>query len=206
MHVGNLITDWNDALLQRIDPAPPNGVKWPRALVVLTNQVYDIGRYDSNDPQNPCRIKINDGVSVVNPVIFDYLKRAAQAGAMVVFRVYPSPGNYLDNAQNHYLLTRAISSYCEPWVKRNTIDVADEIVAIYRFNQANGFADTWYGFGPPMSRMSSGLSPDLFRTSITISPGRALMPTLPTFMIWLTMPSRPSVCSLRRWQHGVAEK
>ena len=51
VHLGNRIDDWNATLLQRIDPAL--GGTWPRAVVILSNLVYQINRYSSVHPIYP---------------------------------------------------------------------------------------------------------------------------------------------------------
>lgn len=148
VHLGNRTNDWNSTFLQRIDPAL--GGKWPRAVVVLSNQVYQINRYPSNDPNYPCRVQ---SASVRHPVIFDYIQRAAQAGIRVVIRIYPSPGNFEDwddpNWSNHHLSAGppvGPEGYCRPDLYRSKADVADEMGAIHNLNAAYGFSE--FGFEP----------------------------------------------------------
>lgn len=148
VHLGNRTNDWTTTFLQRIDPV--RGGIWPHAVVVLSNQVYQINRYPSTHPTYPCRVQ---SASVRTPIAFDYIKRAAQAGVRVVIRIYPSPGNFYDwndpNQPNHHLSTGlpvGPKGYCRPDLYRSKADVADEMGAIHNLNATYGFSE--FGFEP----------------------------------------------------------
>ena len=148
VHLGNRTNDWNSTFLHRIDPALDG--KWPHVVVVLSNQVYQINRYPSNDPNYPCRVQ---SASVRHPLIFDYIKRAAQAGIRVVIRIYPSPGNFEDwndpTWSNHHLSSGppvGPEGYCRPDLYRSRGDLADEMGAIHTLNATYGFNE--FGFEP----------------------------------------------------------
>lgn len=150
IHLGNKVDDWNNTLLRRIDPTVLTSAQWPRAVVVLSNQVYQINRYPSSDPNYPCRVQ---NAAVLRPVIFDYIKRAAQAGVRVIIRIYPSPGNFPDwndpSWSNHRLSSGAPvgpDGYCRPDLYRSRADLGDEMGAIHSLNVANGFSE--FGFEP----------------------------------------------------------
>ena len=149
MHLGNHTQDWSATLLQRIDPA--RGGMWPSAVVVLSSQVYYIDRWPSNGV-NPCRVR-SVWALPDRPVIWDYLKRAGQAGVKIIVRVDPSPGNFIDwNSQdhhNHHLLDSSYPAgpnWCQPLLYRSVADIADEIGAIHTLNVSQGFSE--YGFEP----------------------------------------------------------
>lgn len=150
VHLGNRTSDWNNTFLQRIDPAL--GGKWPRAVVVLSNQVFQIHRYPSTDPNYPCRI-YGASPRPDRPVIFDYLKRAAQAGVRVIIRIYPSPGNFEDwddpSRSNHHLSAGppvGPDGYCRPDLYRSPGDLGDEMGVIHNLNATYGFSE--FGFDP----------------------------------------------------------
>lgn len=150
VHLGNRTSDWNTTFLHRIDPAL--GGKWPQAVVVLSNQVYQIHRYPSTDPNYPCRI-YGASPSPDRSVIFDYLKRAAQAGVRVIIRIYPSPGNFEDwddpSWSNHHLSAGppvGPDGYCRPDLYRSAGDLGDEMGVIHNLNVTYGFSE--FGFEP----------------------------------------------------------
>jgi len=148
IHLGNRVSDWNSTLLQRLSPS--TGGKWPAAVVALSNQVYTINRYPSDyfNPDLRCRVQ---NATVKHPMIFNYIRQAAQAGARVIFRIYPSPGNFVDVIQPGYLIHQLMvywsgQDYCHPESYRSVYDVMDEMVAIQTVNMANGFTE--FGFEP----------------------------------------------------------
>lgn len=152
MHLGNRTNDWSASFLHRIDPA--QGGTWPGVVVVLSNQVYQINRYPSTDPTNPCRV-INAVPRADRPVIWDYLRRAGQSNVRVVIRIWPSPGNFPDgtipeNWSNNHNLLRYVpagpNGYCDPEHYRTVGDISDEMSAIHNVNINNGFAE--FGFEP----------------------------------------------------------
>lgn len=151
IHLGNRVNDWDNTVLQRIDPKL--GGKWPRAVVVLSNQVYQINRAPRGpDPGQSCRVQ-SASVRPDRPVIFDYIQRAAQAGVRVIIRIYPSPGNFPDwndpNWPNHRLssgLPAGSDGYCDPDHYRSKADLADEMGEIHNLNISRGFSES--GFEP----------------------------------------------------------
>lgn len=152
VHLGNrTVSDWNKAFFRRIDPTQC-GV-WPTAIVVFSYQIYDVQRWPSTDPSNPCRVKSATKL-MSNPVGFDYVKRAAQAGVKVIVRIYPSPGNFYDwndlaNQPNHHLSVEGPvgpNGYCDKEHYRSKGDIADEMNAIHAFNLSEGFSE--FGFQP----------------------------------------------------------
>lgn len=87
MHMGNINNmDWSDDMLAPFDPEP--GGAWPPVVVALTNQVFTITRGAD------CRIT---GVQVKHWNLYNYLRRAEQHDSWVIFRVYPSPGNFAES-------------------------------------------------------------------------------------------------------------
>lgn len=150
VHLGNRTNDWPGATLQRIDPN--QGGQWPRAVVFLSDQVYEIHRYPRTNPYYPCQVWYALPRSD-RPIIFDYIRRAAQAGVRLIIRIYPSPGNFIDwddpAHQNHHLSPGppvGLDGYCRPDLYRSKGDIGDEIGAIHNLNLANGFTE--FGFEP----------------------------------------------------------
>jgi len=151
VHLGNRVNDWDNAVLQRIDPK--FGGKWPSTVVVLSNQVYQINRAPRGpDPNQSCRVQ-SASVRPDRTVIFDYIQRAAQAGVRVIIRIYPSPGNFPDwndpNWPNHRLssgLPVGPDWYCDPDHYRSKADLADEMGEIHELNVSRGFSE--FGFEP----------------------------------------------------------
>lgn len=149
IHLGNRSnSDWNDAILQTLDPVADG--TWPKAIVVLSSQIYQIQRYPVDHATMPCRV---DKAEILMPVVFDYVKRAAQHGVRVVIRIYPSPGNFYDwddPAQPDHHLSTGVpvgpEGYCRPDLYRSKADLADEMDAIHRLNDSYGFTE--FGFEP----------------------------------------------------------
>jgi hypothetical protein len=149
VHLGNRnFSDWNSTLLQKIDPQL--GGERPVVAVALSNQVYQINRYSSSHPTYPCRIY---SAGIRNPVLFDYIKRASQAGVRVVIRLMPSPGNFPDwndpNWPNHRLSSGppvGPNGYCDSNNYRSPGDLGDEMGRIQALNWSEGFLV--FGFEP----------------------------------------------------------
>jgi hypothetical protein len=161
MHLGNRMDDWRPPgapadFLTMLDPA--TGGTWPAAVVVMSDQLYNIER----SPTAPCGVT---DATVRNPQLYDYVKRASQAGVWVVIRIHPSPGNFEDWDEppypNHQLrsdTTPAGGNYCwgDHWPDperpfgyhyfRAIDDVADEMNAIHALNTSNGWEE--FGFLP----------------------------------------------------------
>ncbi len=151
MHLGNRDRDWNTLFLQRVDPAL--GGMWPAAVVVLSDQVYEIKRYLSTDPDPDKRCHVREAL-VRNPVIFDYVKRAAQAGVRVIIRIYPSPGNFADRIYPGQGWRHTLSYYwpgqdpCGWSDNRSAQDIVDEIAAIHALNTSAPYNFSESGFEP----------------------------------------------------------
>lgn len=159
IHLGNRTSDWPTAFFQRIKYQTDGSGVWPAAVMVLSNQVYNIPR----DP-NDCRVKWWEAAGIANPNVFAYLTQAAQAGTKVIIRLYPSPGNFADynvaNWPNHDLITTgpagsrylcnnelgALNAIGKPAAYRSPGDLVDEMASIHRANAAYGWTE--FGFEP----------------------------------------------------------
>jgi len=159
IHLGNRSEDWSATLLQRLEFKTDGSGVWPAAVVVLSDQVYDIPR----DPST-CHVKWWEAAGIKRTNVFNYLKRATQAGTKVIIRLYPSPGNFLDYDQqfwpnhhlqmvepagprylcNHELYTRNDIGRFATY--RSPDDLVLEMASIHRANQAAGWTE--YGFEP----------------------------------------------------------
>jgi len=159
MHLGNRTSgDWSSDMLAPLDGT--QGGIWPKVAVALTNQVFNISR-DAN-----CRI---NGVSVKNPTLFGYLRRAVQeGGTQVIFRVYPSPGNFEESIDPNWpdprtrpagrtLITQpgvrpgGWSQCGNEWRFRPVDDIGDEMLAIQRYilwQAPPGYQWQAFGFEP----------------------------------------------------------
>lgn len=146
VHLGTRETDWSNASLARLKGTSQGA--WPAAVVVLSNNLYTI---DRNTPN--CTVS---GVSIRSQTAFDYLKAASQAGAKVIIRIEPSPGNFkdaLDPALAHDLLydpgqTPENSDYCSSRFTqfRAVDDIAREMKFIHDRNLSLGWQE--FGFEP----------------------------------------------------------
>jgi hypothetical protein len=153
IHLGNRV-GWNSTLLTKIDGEQTGGI-WPKAVVFLSNQLYNINRNSSSCLIESATLR-TDGTTLKN-----YLQRASQNGVMIIIRVYPSPGNFDDN---QVLRTGPITGigYCYPNDNRPGLDIVDEMVKINDYNQANGITGLvyfepanepnieWYSFSGPV--------------------------------------------------------
>ena len=159
MHLGNRTSgDWSSDMLAPLDGA--QGGIWPKVAVVLSNQVFNFNR-DAN-----CRII---GVSVKNWTLFNYLRRAAQeGGTRVIFRIYPSPGNFEESIDPNWpdprtrpagrtLITQpgvrpgGWSQCGNEWRFRPVDDIGDEMMAIQRYilwQAPPGYHWQAFGFEP----------------------------------------------------------
>lgn len=114
IHLGNRGSDWPDELFNHLRGTSAGA--WPAAVVVLSNQLYEIIRYTRTSPTSECRIA---GALIKAPVAFAYLTDAVHAGTKVVIRIMPSPGNFTDYANpgnNHVLSTSTVpagADYCD---------------------------------------------------------------------------------------------
>ena len=169
IHLGNRSSDWQPAFLQRVQGAAAG--QWPAAVVIQSNQVYDIFRPDGIGPSSnpttnpkPCwvnraAVKQNNGQDYA---VYDYLTRAIQQGTIIVIRLTPSPGNFLDYANPglapHTLLTTTIAGgdYCgDPETQKHKVekfrdvyDLAAEMNAIYQVNQEHQWPVDRFYFEP----------------------------------------------------------
>jgi hypothetical protein len=161
IHLGNRSSsdntnDWNVPMdyLARLRGTAQG--PWPAAIVVLSDQVYYVRRNDA-----ACNVT---SVDVKNNYVFDYLNQAAAHGTKIVFRIYPSPGNFTDALQPqqgslHMLLPNsgdkpAIYKYCDNVVRndgksgkafeffRSIDDIANEMKAIHDYNYIHAGAIT----------------------------------------------------------------
>ncbi len=158
IHLGNRTTDWTADMLRPID-GDQGGGSWPTAVVVLGDQVWQVER----SATSPCGI-VDVYPRADRPIVYDYLKRAAQNGVQVIVRIYPSPGNFIDwddpGRQNHHLRPDNVPAggqYCydpipddgkwsAPEYYRAIDDIADEMGHIHLSNVADGWSEA--GFGP----------------------------------------------------------
>jgi hypothetical protein len=145
LHLGSRNTDWSQAMLQPVDG--DNGGTWPTSIVVISDQIYNLGRPSTSTPENPYCMIVN--VDLFKPIAFDYMRRAAQAGVKVIIRVHPSPGNFADyndpNQTNHHLLSSggpAGGGYCgdhsHAQQVRHVNDIVQEIAQIHEYNVRHG--------------------------------------------------------------------
>jgi hypothetical protein len=142
VHLGNRTVDWNTALLNAIDGEKVGGI-WPKSVVFISNQVYDLHR-----PQDGvCRILGAASITIKSPVLKDYLQRASKNGVRIIIRIYPSPGNF-DTFQNLGPNPIPNIGYCFPSANRPAQDIVDEMTAIHDYNQSLLTPITEWGFEP----------------------------------------------------------
>lgn len=170
IHLGNRpAADWTPDLLARIDGDQPGGI-WPKAVIFLSSQLYNMGVIRADPPD--CRINMDPStwtqemkdnfIGTGRLTQLRYLHRASQAGVRIIIRIHHSPGNFEDSTPNdHRLQLTAIDNdYCrwngDNWwanYHRSPDDLADEIVAIHRYNriiniQGEDLAFNEWGFEP----------------------------------------------------------
>jgi len=160
IHLGSRATDpnhtgWTEAMLQPIDG--DRGGVWPTSIVILSDQVYNLGRPFDPTVDNPyCRIAFVD-LQAKSGVVYDYMKRASASGVKVLIRINPSPGNFQDwndpLQQNHHLLSSggpAGGGYCYNNGHQNQVrhigDLVQEIAQIHEYNVRHGLWE--YAFVP----------------------------------------------------------
>lgn len=158
MHLGNRNSgDWNSAMLAPFDGSRAPSAAWPRIVIALSRHVFNFQR-DGN-----CRITLA-GVTIRNPILYDYLRRATQSGQTnVIIRIYPSPGNFAESVDPAWLnpqtrppgRTLLTSVGQRPGNTplcgndnrfRPVDDIVDEMVAIQQFVGQHGWQV--YGFEP----------------------------------------------------------
>jgi hypothetical protein len=168
IHLGNRIGhDWNENdsgeavdFLEFIDGDDSHPL--PAAVVVLSNQVYELER----SLEGRCDI-IGVHVRSDRDHVYQYLKHMANRNVKVIIRIYPSPGNFTDWekilegwSEDHELIVEhrpAGDHYCyDPkgddylWTAadyyRGLDDLAREMAAIHNLNQQDGWTE--FGFVP----------------------------------------------------------
>lgn len=149
IHLGNRSTDWNTHtdFLVRLRPGPDGS--FPAVVVVLSDQVFNINRATSG----LCKI---GSVSIRDQYAYDYLTLAQNNSAKIIFRIYPSPGNFEDWSGpgiSHHLLSGtapAGGDYCNGKSAnfRAVDDIADEMNAIFSFNTAHNWRPESIFFEP----------------------------------------------------------
>jgi hypothetical protein len=168
IHLGNRGSDWPNAMFSLITTRTLAGI-WPAAVVIQSDQVYNLLRPTGSGPSSQatelCRItsatvKQTNGVDYA---VYDYLTHAIQQGTIVIIRITPSPGNFLDYAHPgltpHTLLanqTPAGGDYCgdketqkrKVQQYRDIHDIADEMDAIYQVNTAHNWPLDRFYFEP----------------------------------------------------------
>ncbi len=153
LHLGSRNNDWTAAMLQPADG--DNGGVWPQSVVVLSSQIYNLGRPHDPTGDNPDCMIVN--VDLFKPIVFEYLKRASANGVKVLIRISPSPGNFQDwddpLQQNHHLLSSggpAGGGYCYYNGHQNQVrhigDLVQEIAQIHAYNVRHGLWE--YAFMP----------------------------------------------------------
>lgn len=186
IHLGNRGSDWRAALFTLITGTTGT---WPAAVVVQSNQLYTFNRPTTATTDNEkCWItdaEVKRTATGDRYNAFAYLTAAVDNGVKVVFRLSPSPGNFLDEVDSptlkHTLLITATPNngdYCNhngnEGSFRDIQDLAHEMDAIYRINVAHGwYTDTfffepanepnleWYVHKRPGADTGLRLSPDI---------------------------------------------
>ncbi|MCX6045634.1 MAG: hypothetical protein NT075_11025 [Chloroflexi bacterium] len=206
IHMGNRNTDWQDTFLQRIQPPPVGAAdgKWPAAVVIQSDQVYQVMRPISPDPANKnerCRV---NGATVKQTngqdyAVYDYLTRAISRtnGTIVVIRITPSPGNFSDYdhlGKKHNLLATEIpagDNYCGDTTEaqkhkvekyRDVYDIAAEMEAIYQVNKAHGWPLDRFYFEP-----ANEPNYEWYQKLITVDKVLDLAPNVDNKQAWIDM-------------------
>ena len=171
IHLGNHLgqphyeADWPAAMLQPLD-GDAGGV-WPRAVVIQSNQVYNIWRLQDQPPCN--ELAGTDFWLGEDSLIRQYLKRATNNGVIVIIRLTPSPGNFEEAKfgydgwwppENRTVFERTLHSepgfipegidYCngrDHWF-RAVDDLAKEMQVIYQRNLAEDWPEDSFYFEP----------------------------------------------------------
>ncbi len=139
MHLGNLPdVHWDPAELAPIDGK--NGGIWPNVIVVQSPQAYNLERHGCAEPT----------VTWGRDEIGVYLKNASAAGVKIIIRITPSPGNF-DPVDNYLKDVEIVGRGCvhaelDQGGFRPPVDIANEIIAIHKFNQSQGIVE--WGFEP----------------------------------------------------------
>jgi hypothetical protein len=203
MHLGNRPSstvpsdkDWNNptdylARLKGTTQGP-----WPAAVVVLSNQLYDVQHVGSD-----CNTL---SVGVRSTYAFEYLKQAAQNGAKIVIRIYPSPGNFTDalqpspsNPASHNLIAdpgvkAASARYCDVVQRkkkdgtvvdtkpayefyRDVRDIAREMKAIHDYNYTHAGAILGQEFFMPANEPNTEWYADWYNAEASPKQDNALV-------------------------------
>ena len=148
LHLGNRNSDWKTEFFQLIT-GTTSGI-WPASVVVLSNQLYTLSRYNTPDNRNRfCQV---NGARVRSPKLYAYLTQAVQKGkTKVIIRITPSPGNFKDynttkanpSPEDHITRSEAVPAgddYCgqdqhnKSEVYRDVQDIVNEMKFIYDLN------------------------------------------------------------------------
>lgn len=161
IHLGNRSTDWRDqnqqsTFLNQIGRTSA-GV-WPAAVVVLSDQLYTLHRFDPLCQVSGATVKQSDGKEYE---LFRYLTEGVRNHNLkVVIRLSPSPGNFSDYdnpGSNHLLLTTEAppngQDYCgdsnaKTKQYRDILDLAKEMRAIYTLNKVYDWPTDSFFFEP----------------------------------------------------------
>jgi len=162
IHLGNrLLLDWDTSTIGAYDylwrlKGTDFGM-WPSAIVVQSNQVYNIRRSASGN----CPVL---DATILRPKAFEFMKQAALKGTRIIIRIKPSPGNFYDALGSglHLLITSpGVTPQNQPYCYdpipgdgkytaadyfRAIDDVAAEMNAIHSLNGSNGFSE--FAFEP----------------------------------------------------------
>jgi hypothetical protein len=154
IHLGSRQDAWPANALTQINGDPEVGGIWPRAIVVLSDQLYVLDRHPQGQDDGLCRIA---QARVRLEELFTYLTEAQQHGVKIIIRVTPSPGNFQDWHElslPHILLTDetpAGDDYCD-WKYgqfRAIDDIATEMHEIYKLNvEQRGWNPAQFFFEP----------------------------------------------------------
>lgn len=162
IHLGNRSTDWRDENQQYtfLNQIGRTGAGiWPAAVVVLSDQLYDLQRFDTRCQVSGASVKTVAGKEYE---LFRYLTEGVRNHNLkVVIRLSPSPGNFSDYdapGDNHALLTTEAppnsQDYCgdsnaKTQQYRDILDLAKEMRAIYQVNiQQHGWYTDAFFFEP----------------------------------------------------------
>ncbi len=151
IHLGNRNTDWQDendqyTFLDQVGRTTAG--QWPAVVVVQSDQLYELQRFDSLCQVSGASVKSVDGKAYE---LYRYLTEGVtHHNVKVVIRITPSPGNFSDfdhPGANHVLLTTEAppnsQDYCgdtntKIHQYRDILDIAKEMRAIYLLNAATG--------------------------------------------------------------------
>ena len=157
IHLGSGVgASWTSTMGSRLTGGNPVFGVYPAVIVMLSSDVFNFSR---GGPA--CRINGVSGLD--NSALYTYLTNAARSGSKVIFRLYPSPGNF-QNAlgapgTGKILLTTVGARPPKPgggtgdWCTagndmkfRSIDDLAQEMIAIRNYTTGSGWKP--YAFDP----------------------------------------------------------